>query len=39
MAQTKMIASIVSDQRHQAAGAAAAAKPEPSNQRRIRQPR
>ena len=40
MAQTKMIARIVADQRHQTARAAAAAanKPRPSNQRR-RQPR
>ena len=38
MAQTKMIVRIVSDQRHQIVRAAAA-KPEPSNQRRKRQPR
>ena len=36
MAQTKMIARIVSDQRHQPARAAAV-KPGPSNQRRRRQ--
>ena len=40
MAQTKMIARIVADQRRQAARAAAAAnKPVPSNQSRRRQPR
>ena len=39
MAQTKIIARIVADQRRQAAGAAAANKSGPSNQRRRRQPR
>ena len=39
MAQTKIIARIAADQRRQAARAAAANKPGPSNQRRRRQPR
>ena len=38
-AQTKIIARIVADQRRQAARAAAANKPGPSNQRRRKQPR
>ena len=38
MARTKTIARIVADQRCQAARAAAANKPKPSNQRRRRQP-
>ena len=39
MARTKMMARIVADKRCQAAKAAAANKPGPSNQRRRRQPR
>ena len=39
MARTKMMARIVADKRRQAAKAAAANKPGPSNQKRRRQPR
>ena len=39
MARTKMMTRIVADKRRQAAKAAAANKPGPSNQKRRRQPR